>query len=240
MDTLPVDERAEIASDGYLDNVVWASLSGAHSPRAQAYGGALRYRPEFAPFGAARDYSESSVAQIAAMLRPGERLSLFTIAAPEIPQGYDTVIEATLVQMIASRPLAPSADGRIVPLANEDAADMLRLAEIAQPGPFNTRTHELGNFIGIREQGRLVAMAGERMVAGKYVEISAVCTHPDRRGVGYGRLLMEHLTASIQQRGQAPLLHVFPTNEGAIKLYRALGYRTARKLRLTVLALAPL
>jgi predicted GNAT family acetyltransferase len=81
-------------------------------------------------------------------------------------------------------------------------------------------------------------MAGERMVAGKYVEISAVCTHPDRRGVGYGRLLMEHLTASIQQRGQTPLLHVFPTNTGAIELYRALGYRIARKFRLTVITLA--
>lgn len=239
MDILPVGERAEIASDDYLDNIVWASLSGAHSSWAQAHGGALRYRPEFAPFGAARNYAESDVAQIAAMLEPGERLALVTLARPEIPDGYAMVVEATVIQMIASRPFEPFVDASVVSLGHADASEMLDLAEIAQPGPFNTRTHELGNFIGIRERGRLVAMAGERMVAGKYVEVSAVCTHPDWRGRGFGKRLMEQVTASIQQRGQVPLLHVFPTNTDAIKLYRALGFRIARQLCLTVIARAP-
>ncbi|MGG1948931.1 GNAT family N-acetyltransferase [Trinickia sp. NRRL B-1857] len=233
------DEHPEVDCDDALDNIVWTALCGPHAQWAQIHGDVRRYRPEFAPFAAARNYSETNVKAIAAMLGPGERASLFTLERPQVPTDCETVLEATLIQMIASRPLSSPGDDRIVSLGEADVADIRTLAEIAQPGPFNSRTHQLGNFFGIREDGRLVAMAGERMIARKYVEVSAVSTHPDCRGRGLARTLMAHLTASIQQRDRIPLLHALSTNSAAIDLYRALGYRAARTFCLTVITRSP-
>lgn len=229
----------EIESEDYLDNVVWASLSEAQPDHVERNQRGARYRPEFAPFGASQDYGEESVAEIAAMLQPEQRLSLFTMHKPAIPAGYDVVREAAAYQMIAAKKFAPSSDARIVQLGAEDVAQMLKLVELTEPGPFNKRTNELGNFWGIREQDQLVAMAGIRMTAGKYIEISAVCTHPDWRGKGLGRLMMEHLSATIQQGGHVPFLHVFSTNASAVRLYRELGFRVARTMQLTAIVRSP-
>ncbi|WP_207004518.1 GNAT family N-acetyltransferase [Trinickia mobilis] len=229
----------EIESDEYLSNVVWASLSEARPDHVERNKDGARYRPEFAPFGAAQDYSEESVAQIASMLQPAQRLALFTMGKPEIPPGYDVVREATAYQMIAEEKFVKSSDARIVRLGTNDVPEMLRLVKLTAPGPFNTRTNELGYFIGVREEGQLVAMAGERMTAGKYVEVSAVCTHPNWRGKRLGRLMMEHLSATIQQRDRVPFLHVFETNTSAVRLYRELGFRVARTLLLTAMVRSP-
>jgi predicted GNAT family acetyltransferase len=228
-----IDPVAEIESEDYMGNVIWVALSGAQAPLAQSNEDGLRYKPEFAPFGAARNYSESSVAQIAQMLQANERLTLFTQHKPAIPPGYDIVREATVIQMMGAREFAASDEAAIVELGKNDVPDMLELVEKTDPGPFKERTPEMGRFVGVRERGQLVAMAGERMVAGKYVELSAVCTHPDWRGRGLAGRLMEHLGAGIQHRGQVPFLHVFSTNTSAIRLYKQLGFRSARTLHLT-------
>lgn len=233
------DEYPGVDSDEILSNIVWAALCGPHAQWSETHADVRRYRPEFAPFAAARDYSEPNVRAIAAMLGPGERASLFTLERPAIPTDCETVREGALIQMVASRRLSAPRDSRIVSLGEADAADIRTLVEIAQPGPFSSRTHRLGNFFGIREDGRLIAMAGERMVAGNYVEVSAVCTHPDYRGRGLAKTLMEHLTASIQQRARIPVLHALSTNSAAIDLYRALGYLAARTFCLTVIARSP-
>lgn len=197
--------------------------------------GGARYRPEFAPFGAAQNYTAQSVSHVVAMLQPGQRLSFFTAGKPDLPPGFDVVREAVANQMVAATTSTVSSDERIVRLGIDDTPDMLRLAEMTEPGPFNLRTNELGHFFGIRKGGQLVAMAGERMTAGKYVEISAVCTHPEWRGRGFGRQLMEHLAATIQERNRVPFLHVFTNNVSAVRLYRELGYRVARTLQLTAI-----
>ncbi|CAB3720390.1 FR47-like protein [Paraburkholderia sp. GV068] len=230
---------ADIESDEYLANVVWASLSEAPQECVERFKGGARYRREFAPFGAAREYSAESVAQIAAMLPPGQSLILFTAMKPEIPSGYAVTLDANGHQMIAEKKFRQSSDARVVRLGPDDVSDMLQLVEITRPGPFNSRTNELGNFFGIREKGRLVAMAGERMAAGRHVEVSAVCTHPDWRGKGLGRLLVEHVSASIQQHDRIPFLHVFTTNTPAIRLYRELGFRIARTLHVTAIVHSP-
>jgi predicted GNAT family acetyltransferase len=95
---------------------------------------------------------------------------------------------------------------------------------LTQPGPFRSRTNELGNYLGIREAGRLVAMAGERMWIGDCREVSAICTHPDARGRGYARALMARVVNRMLRAGQTPLLHVYSTNSRAIDVYRALGF----------------
>ncbi|MFM0454657.1 GNAT family N-acetyltransferase [Paraburkholderia nemoris] len=235
MQSSHIDAASEIATEEYLANPVWIALTEAPPAFVERREGAARYRPEFAPFGATQNYTAQSVSQVAAMLQPGQRLSFFTADKPNLPAGFDVVREAVANQMVAANRLTVSSDERIVRLGADDAADMLRLAGLTEPGPFNARTNELGHFFGIREDGQLVAMAGERMTAGKYIEISAVCTHPEWRGRGLGRLLMEHLSAAIREREKVPFLHVFTNNVSAVRLYRELGFRVARTLQLTAI-----
>ncbi|WP_109478216.1 GNAT family N-acetyltransferase [Paraburkholderia sp. C35] len=228
--------EVEVQTGVELDNIVWTALTGPQAGLAQRNAGGARYTPDFAPFGAAADYSVESVREIAEMLQARERLTMFTISRPGLPEGFDVVRDAVAVQMIATQAFSSPDDSQLVrPLRSEHAVDMMRLVKLTEPGPFGPRTHEMGNYFGIWFDGELVAMAGERMMAGNYVEISAVCTHPNWRGQGLGRILMEYLGASIQRRGAIPLLHVFTTNISAMRLYRALGFRRARQLHVTVL-----
>ncbi len=128
------------------------------------------------------------------------------------------------VQMVAESVSAPAHDEAIVELGDPQAAEMLELATLTKPGPFIARTHVLGGFVGIRKEGRLVAMAGERFKLDGFTEVSGVCTHPDYRGRGYAGLLSRIVAARIQERGEVPILHAYVTNTKAIRLYEQLGF----------------
>jgi predicted GNAT family acetyltransferase len=123
-------------------------------------------------------------------------------------------------------------------MTDADAAEMLALATLTKPGPFFARTHQLGRFIGVRDNGVLVAMAGERLKTPGYTEVSAVCTHPDHRGRGYAAALMRQVMGGIVARGETPFLHSYAANTGAIRLYESLGFRFSRELVMTVLTAA--
>jgi predicted GNAT family acetyltransferase len=113
--------------------------------------------------------------------------------------------------------------------------EMMALTKLTNPGPFAARTHELGTFLGVKVDGRLAAMAGERMKPADYTEITAVCVHPDYRGRGYARLLLGAIARQIAARGEIPFLHVFSDNDSAIALYRRQGMEIRRRLCVTVL-----
>ena len=120
-------------------------------------------------------------------------------------------------------------------LQEADAAEMLALAELTRPGPYRLGSHRFGRFIGVREQGRLIAMAGERMRMPGMAEVSAVCTHPDHRGHGYAGALMRIVAERILARGERPMLHSYADNAGAIALYRSLGFVEHQTVWLTTL-----
>jgi len=126
----------------------------------------------------------------------------------------------------------------VVPLGGPDSADMVDLVALARPGPFSPRTWELGGYVGVRRDGRLVAMAGQRFRPGGWCEISAVATHPDHRRQGLGTHLVRVVAAGIVGRGEVPLLHAAADNTEAIRLYEAMGF-TRRKLVRFVAARAP-
>jgi hypothetical protein len=67
-------------------------------------------------------------------------------------------------------------------LAPADVPEMLGLVELTIPCRFAPETISLASYIGIRSQGELIAMAGERMKFDGFTKISAACSHPNRRG----------------------------------------------------------
>jgi predicted GNAT family acetyltransferase len=214
-----------------LDNAIWSSLTSRHSDLAEGKRQARRYPPAVSPLGAVQDLSDASLEALAALLRPGEEVALGGLS--EIAVGGDLQPFARMIlrQMIRSSRSRPNTAHHVIPLGADDVADMMALVETTKPGPFRARTHELGQYLGIRVGGRLVAMAGERLRPVGYTEISAVCTHHDYRGRGYGRGLVETLVRNIIDRGDVPILHVEKDNP-AISLYEKIGFAIRQTIHL--------
>jgi len=196
--------------------------------------------PDYGLFAAAADHSDDSLAALAALVpEDGEVAVVETDGAPSVP-GVAAVSQMQLCQMVAGT-LAPAeaAPFDVEDLGEADAPEMLSLATLTRPGPFFAHTHRLGAFVGVRREGRLVAMAGERLKPLGFTEVSAVCTHPDHRGRGYGGVLTRVIAGRIQARGETPFLHVFPDNKGAIAIYEALGFALRKQLTVTILSRRP-
>ncbi|WP_037888266.1 GNAT family N-acetyltransferase [Streptomyces sp. NRRL S-87] len=211
-----------------LDNPVWAALSGPHRRFAQSAGPlAARYAPDVAPFNALADPADPRAwADLAALVGPGGTATLAGRFAP--PAGWEQVGSLEGVQLVDAGVRAEPAP-EAVPLGPADVPEILELIALTRPGPFLPRTVELGTYLGIRERGRLVAMAGERLRPPGWTEISAVCTHPDHRGRGLATRLVRAVAAGIRERGDTPFLHTAATNTGAIRLYESLGFALRRR-----------
>lgn len=220
-----------------LDRPVWASLSTSQADLSEGDSLARRFRRDVNLFASACDDTEPALAAMAQLVRPGE--SIFVLQVPEIvtPPGLTVTKEAMGVQMVrTTRIPADEAAGDIIELSDGDAPEMLELAALTEPGPFLPRTHVMGTFLGIRIDGRLAAMAGERMRFPGFTEVSGVCTHPEFRGSGLARRLSAAVAAEIEARGEIPFLHAWKTNAAAISLYEKLGFRLRSEVHVAVLA----
>ena len=218
-----------------LDRPVWSALNSGWSAYAEGDSRALRLSPAFGPFGAAHDQSPESIAALQELVPPAGELWLVEAGPVACPSGSRIVREARLTQMVADA-IAPG--GRAVafePLDDRDAPEMQALAALTRPGPFAARTHALGDFIGVRIDGKIVAMAGERMQADGFSEVSGVCTHPGHRGQGYAGALIRVVAARILERGNKPFLHSYADNEGTIALYESLGFHQRAAIGVTIL-----
>lgn len=219
-----------------LDRPVWNALTTRQAHLAlgdPAHG--LRYPADIEPFGAARDNAPDQLLALGKLTPMDGGLALVEPDKIVPPPGLLVLFEEPVRQMTAARIPAPDDDSGVIALGNDDAPDMRALAELTQPGPFHARTHELGDFVGVRENGKLIAMAGMRMRVPGFTEISAVCTHPDARGRGLAAKLMRIVAAKIVARGEQLFLHVYPHNKGAIAVYEKLGFRHRADVQLTVL-----
>lgn len=227
---------SETNSGVVLNNPVWNSLTTYHAGLAQGDTLARRYPPAVALFGAVADDDERAFASLASLVAPGEMVGL---VGGHLPSGDEWTLQRsrTLVQMVYEGPaleLEETGDA-ITPLSLDDVPAMLQLVELTHPGPFGARTIELGRYFGVWQDGQLAAMAGERMHALRYCEISAVCTHPAFQRRGYARQLMRRLMYEIQAAGEVPFLHVVSENTGAQDLYEALGFKRRAEFPLYVL-----
>ncbi|MEP5575023.1 MAG: GNAT family N-acetyltransferase [Erythrobacter sp.] len=204
-------------------------------------GKVARIDPRYGPFAAAQDTSAEAQIDLSNLVQ--KSMGPVWLVEPEewpAPAGTQTVRTAPLLQMVASVDADVfDADANIAALDEQDAAEMAELALATEPGPWGDLTHRYGQFYGIRDGGRLAAMAGERMRPGPgLAEVSGVCTWPEYRGRGMARRLISHVMNQQRGRGDAPFLHSYAHNDGAIALYQSLGFRPARKMVVTVLTAA--
>jgi ribosomal protein S18 acetylase RimI-like enzyme len=219
--------------DHPLENVIWQALSTRQARFAEARGEARRFMREVTLLSAFREPSDEGYASLAELAGPNGTTALFLDHPYEARTGWEVVATAPLLQMIcedgAAAAFQQHVPAEITELAPEDSAEMIELTSLTKPGPFGKRTHELGNYIGIRKSGKLVAMSGQRLQVPGYTEVSAVCTHPKHTGKGYAAALMMEVMRRIRDRGETPFLHVRGDNARAIALYERLGFRPRKR-----------
>lgn len=175
-----------------------------------------------------------SLQALGKLVSPGESAILLQVDAIALPAELSATSTAPGVQMIAERPLQMVSDKRVQRLTRDDAAEMLALALVTKPGPFTLEALSLGDFWGVKIEGRLAAMAGERMKHPGYTELSGVCSHPEFRGGGLGRLLSLFVANQIAARGEVPYLHAYASNTTAMGLYESIGFRLRSMMNVAV------
>jgi predicted GNAT family acetyltransferase len=221
-----------------LDNPMYAALCGPQERLAEVHGRARRYPADIAPFFAlpsppsAQDWRDA-----AALFAPGTYAAVW-LADRDLPDTWQAVGSFELVQMIGERAFGAECP-EAVPLAAEDVPEMLELVTRTEPGPFLSRTIELGDYLGLRQDGKLIAMAGERFHLDGWTEISAVCTSPEHRGRGLASRLMAALALEIEGRSERVFLHALTSNTGAIRLYQELGFRIRQTATITLVGPKP-
>jgi ribosomal protein S18 acetylase RimI-like enzyme len=219
-----------------LNNPIWFALTTEHRLLARSHGLARRYPPDVSPLAALLHPTNDAFADLQRLVSPGEHVALFTASPLDVPGGWQVDRSRWIDQMVCevsvdSPPVAP------LPLGATDVPEMLDLTAATDPGPFLPQTIQMGSYFGIRtSDGRLVAMAGERLQSTAFAEISAVCTRPEFRGRGYARALVTFLAAQILAGGKTPFLHVKSENEAKV-VYQKIGFRLRAAICLTVICL---
>lgn len=221
-----------------LDRPVWSMLTGRQAHLAEGDERAVRIDRGYGVFGAAADTGAEAQAALAALVPDDGGIWIVEGAPWPVPPGTYEVKRAVLAQMVAegAPPSPPEDDVAILPLDERDAAEMAALADHARPGPWGPTTHRYGPFFGIRENGRLLAMAGQRMLMPGMAEVSGVSTWADCRGRGYAKTLIGHVMREMIARGEQPFLHSYADNMGALGLYETLGFRVRREVHMLAIA----
>lgn len=221
-----------------LDRPIWSMLTGRQAHLAEGDARALRIDRGYGVFGVAADTGAEAQAALAALVPEEGELWIVEGEPWPVPHGTREVKRAVLAQMVAegAPPAAREGEPAILALGDGDAAEMAALAEHAKPGPWGPKTHLYGPFFGVREDGRLLAMAGQRILVPGMAEVSGVATWADCRGRGLARALIGHVVREMVARGEMPFLHSYADNAGAIGLYESLGFRIRREVHVLVLA----
>ncbi|WGM46223.1 hypothetical protein KOAAANKH_01091 [Brevundimonas sp. NIBR10] len=227
--------------DHPLDRAVWNGLTSRLAGFATSDSGprAVRIDPEVGVFLSGADAEPETLAVMADLARrhPGAGM----VEKADGPMagidlaGVEVVSRVPLVQMVASALTPGGPDIAFETLTETDAPEMLALATLTRPGPFRSATRRLGPFIGVKQGGRLVAMAGRRLRVDGFTELSGVCTHPDWRGRGYAAGLSRVVAGEILATGEGVFLHAFAEHHATIAFYRSLGFEVRAEMTYTIL-----
>lgn len=217
-----------------LDNPIWHSLSTRHSHLAIGHGLAKRYPKEATPFVAVSEPSEEAARDLEAIVEPGERIGILSVIPP-LGEGWQVAKEIEIHQYVFGVSSLESGDGvDSIKLGPEHVPAMLELTALVYPAYFREGTAALGDYFGLFEGPRLVSMAGIRMAMPGYQEISAICTHPDHQGKGYGSRITKHLVRHIRDQGEVAFLHTESDNP-AKSMYEKVGFRLHQVLPFRVM-----
>lgn len=216
-----------------LDNPFWSSLTTGHAHFARGGALARRYPVDVSMIAGLSAPEPANIAALETLVDAGDDMATVARVVPKLPPQWETLYESRITQMVRPQ-RAPLPEGSVDAsiLGPADVPEMLALVELTKPGPFRLRTIELGTYVGLRQGGRLVAMAGERLWIDDCREVSAVCTHPDVQRRGYARALIARVANRMLHAGQIPILHVESANKRAIDLYLALGFIPRTELSL--------
>ncbi len=208
-----------------LNNPVWYALNSGNSHLGNGNDRVKYFDSDVSPFVALRESTSDSFSELYEML-PGRQISfLATPVQLNIPAPWKVITCVRGLQLVHN--CIAVKDERIhttTTLSTTNCAEMVALAKLTNPGPFNMRTIEFGYYQGVFSDAKLAAMAGQRMHALNYAEVSAVCTHPDHTGKGYARQLLTNQVNRILAISDTPYLHVKHDNKRAIDLYLSLGF----------------
>jgi ribosomal protein S18 acetylase RimI-like enzyme len=183
------------------------------------------FAPEVSPFVGLLNWDLTSQKNLYDFLPAGKTVSTLIAKPFDLSENWELIFSLGLYQMVCTSPSSFNGqDASILPLRNNHIPAMIELTALTKPGPFSKQTIEFGNYVGIFENDKLVAMAGERLHLIDFTEISAVCTHPSFAGKRYAATLVNHLLKHIHSTGKSAFLHVRQDNDRAIDLYRGLGF----------------
>lgn len=221
-----------------LDNPVWYALTSVHAHLAVGTELAKRYPLDMAIAVGLANHSDAALADLSQLVPPGQTIGLVEANLPEHLPGWQIHEVFIASQMVSQQTVPEPPTEDMIELTNADVPDMIELVDTARPGPFLPRSNELGRFFGIRRDGKLVAMAGERLRLSNYIEISTVCTHPDWQGKGYARRLCSWIVHTNWQKGIIPYLHVNPANTTAVQLYESLHFTKRTDMKILIISRA--
>lgn len=208
-----------------LDNPAWYALISGNSNLAYGTDSVKFFDKDVAPFVG---FNENSAENFDALYELINHNGLVMFISPQpaaIPGKWKVLRHIPCLQMVYNGG-AVAINTDLIDLTNEHIPQMMELTHLTKPGPFVSRTIDFGHYQGIFDKERLVAMAGQRMAPLPYIEVSAVCTHPDHLGKGYAKQLLLSQVNQIIKQGSIPFLHVRDDNYRAIKVYESIGFTT--------------
>lgn len=215
-----------------LDNPAWHALTEAHASFAVGGKEVKRYRPDVVAFTAYHFIKEARPELFDPLLQKGEYF--FIIGdLPQLPAHYQLQVKLPCEQMLCTLPVNIPVTETIELLGEANDDEMLDLINLVQPGYYKRGTRLMGDYFGIRIDGRLVAITGERIRMNGFAEISAVVTHPAFSGRGFAQQLVAHVTNKNLEQDIIPFLHVAQSNQRAVGLYQYLGFERRRSIDFT-------
>ena len=217
-----------------LDNMIWNALTTGNNDIAILNGDVGCYLPDIAPFAGMKDFNDANLKKLYEFIAINRSVVISSLDKMNHDENKWKLIQPMdITQMVYEHTLntfTTKNSPLIVPLSEKHVPQMMELTALTRPGPFLQQTIRFKNYFGIFIEGRLAAMTGQRMHPRPYMEVSAVCTHPDFRGMGYAKTLMLHLMKIILDNSFTPFLHVLSNNSNAIELYKTIGFRIRKQI----------
>jgi len=225
--------------DHILDNMIWNAITTGNNDIAIVNGDVGCYLPDIAPFAGMKNFNDINLKKLHEFIPAGRSVAISSLNKMDHDESKWKLIQPMdVTQMVYEHSVnkfTTKNSSLIVPLAEEHIPQMMELTALTRPGPFLQQTIRFKNYFGIFIEGRLAAMTGQRMHPLPYMEVSAVCTHPDFRGMGYAKTLMLHVMKLILDDSFTPFLHVLSNNSNAIELYKTIGFKIRKQIFVDVI-----